>query len=90
MTEQLGTEKIEALLKSVKQLVILAKKIKEDGKVDLNDLPHIVAFLPVLPQIIENFKEVSKAWGEIKDIDAAELINLIQVIDQAVKEIEQA
>lgn len=87
---KLGTEKIEAIVKNLKDVIILTKVIREDGKVDLNDLPVIVAFLPKLPSLIEDFKAIGEAYAEIKDIDVAEVIHLIQKINEAVKEVEQA
>lgn len=87
---KLGTEKIEAIVKNLKDVIILTKVIREDGKVDLNDLPAVVAFLPKLPSLIEDFKAIGEAYAEIKDIDVAEVVHLIQKINEAVKEVEQA
>ena len=86
----LGTEKIEAILNDVKEIVIVAKKIKEDGKVDLADLPHVIAIIPKLGQFIEDFKAVGEAVEEGKDIDMSEIVSLIQKITKMVNEIEKA
>jgi hypothetical protein len=86
----LGTEKIEAILDDVKELVIIAKKVKEDGKVDLADLPHVISLLPKLGKFIEDFKAIGEAVEEGKDIDVAELVSLIQEITAKIKEIEKA
>lgn len=86
----LGTEKIEAILNDVKEVVIVAKKIKEDGKVDLADLPHVIAIIPKLGQFIEDFKAVGEAVEEGKDIDITEIVSLIQKITKMVNEIEKA
>jgi len=86
----LGTDKIEAILNDVKEIVIVAKKIKEDGKVDLADLPHVIAIIPKLGQFIEDFKAVGEAVEEGKDIDMAEIVSLIQKITKMVNEIEKA
>lgn len=87
---QLGTEKIEAILGNVKELVIIGKKVKADGKVDLADLPHVIALVPKLPKFIEDFKAIGEAVDEGKDIDVAEVVGLIQKIHALVKEIEAA
>ena len=62
----LGTEKIEAILDDVKELVIAAKKIKADGKVDLADLPHVISIIPKLGKFIEDFMELWKRKREMK------------------------
>lgn len=86
----LGTEKIENLVNTLKELVIAGKLIKEDGKVDANDLVHLMALLPKLPSYIASIKDVGDAFEEGKDIDVAEAVALIQKIHAALKEIEKA
>lgn len=90
MSEKLGTEKIESILDSVKEIVIVGKKVKSDGKVDASDLVHFLPLIQKLPQIVENFKDVGEAFKEGKDIDVAEVVSLIQKIHEKVKEIENA
>lgn len=86
----LGTEKIEAIAESAKKIVILGKKVAEDKKVSADDLVHLVSFLPELSGVIENFKALGEAIEEGKDLDVAEVVKLIQVIHQKVKEVEVA
>lgn len=86
----LGTEKIEAIVTDLKELVIIAKKVKEDGKVDLADLPVVISLLPKIPGYIADFKAIGEVVEEGKDIDVSEVIVLIQKISAAVKEIEKA
>ena len=86
----LGTDKIEAILEDVKELVIVAKLIKEDGKVDLADLPHVISLLPKLGKFVEDFKAIGEAFEEGKDIEVTEVISLIQKISAMVKEVEKA
>lgn len=85
----IGTEKIEALLEDIKELVVVAKKIKEDGKVDVSDLAHAVGLLPKLPKIIEDVKAVSEAIEEAKDLDVAEIVGLVQKVSSLIKDIEK-
>ena len=86
----LGTDKIESILEDVKELVIVAKLVKEDGKVDLADLPHVISLLPKLGKFVEDFKAIGEAVEEGKDIDVPEVISLIQKISAMVKQIEKA
>ena len=90
MSEKLGTEKIEKLLGSVKELMVVGKKVKEDGKVDAADIAHVIALLPKIPSFFEDFKAVGEAFEEGKDIDVAEAVALIQKIHSLVKEVEKA
>jgi len=90
MPEKLGTEKVEAILEDLKEVAIVAKKVKHDGKVDLADLPHVMALLPKLPKFFEDFKAIGEAVEEGKDFDVAEVIGLIQKVHAMVKEVETA
>jgi hypothetical protein len=86
----LGTEKIEAIADSLKEVAILIKKISADKKVDIQDIAHLVAFLPKIDDIILSMKDLGKAVEEGKDIDVAEIVALIQKIHSKLKEVEQA
>lgn len=86
----LKTEKIEAILTDVKEIIVVAKKVKEDGKVDVSDLGHIMLLLPKIPKFIEDFKAIGEAFEEGKDFDVAEVVSLIQKVHGLVKEIEAA
>lgn len=86
----LGTEKIEAILEDVKGLLIVGKKVKADGKVDLSDLPEIISVLPKLPKLVADFSAISEAFNEGKDLDVAEVVALIQKVNAMVKEVEKA
>lgn len=85
----LGTDKIESILEDVKELVIVAKLVKEDGKVDLADLPHVISLLPKLGKFVEDFKAIGEAFEEGKDISIEEIIHLIKVVNESIKEIEK-
>lgn len=87
---QLGTEKIEAIVESLSHVAIAAKKITADKKVSIEDLPAAMDLLVKLPGIVESFRELSSAWAEVKDIDVAEVVKLIQLLDAKVKSVEQA
>jgi len=86
----LGTEKIEAIAESLKEVAILIKKISADKKVDIQDVAHLVAFLPKIEGIISSIKELGQAVEEGKDIDVAEIVVLIQKMHSKIKEIEAA
>jgi hypothetical protein len=86
----LGTEKIEAIADSLKEVAILIKKISADKKVDIADIAHLVAFLPKIDEILASMKDLGQAVEEGKDIDVAEIVSLIQKIHGKLKEVEEA
>ena len=90
MSEKLGTEKIEKVVDAIGELAKVAKKISEDKKVDVQDLAHVIALAPKLPELLAALKDIGEALDEGKDIDVAEVIVLIQKIHAKVKEIEAA
>jgi hypothetical protein len=90
MSEKLGTEKIEKLAEVLKALVIAGKKIKADGKVDVNDLAHVVALVPQLGDLAEVVTSFGDLIAEGKDLDVSEVVALITLIDKKVKEVEAA
>lgn len=87
---QLGTEKIEAIVESLTHVAVAAKKISADKKISLEDVPAAMELLVKLPGIVDSVKELGAAWSEVKDVDVAEVVQLIQLLDKKVKLVEQA
>lgn len=83
-------DKIELLLEQVKILGIAGKQIMKDGKVDLADLPVLMSLLPQISQMIEATKGISEAFGELKDLDAAEGLAVVKKLYEVGNAIEQA
>ena len=90
MSEQIGIDKIEKVVESVKHVAIAAKKISADKKLDLADLPAAMELLVKLPAIVESLSAWKDILAQGGDIDVAEVVVLIQKIDAAVKEVEKA
>lgn len=86
----LGTEKIEKAAEALSKLVIAGKKISEDKKVNLEDLPAAMALVVELPSIVSAFSDLKGLVEEGKDIDVAEVVSLIKKVDELVKAVEQA
>lgn len=84
------TARIEALLVEIKELAKAGKMIMADGKIDMADLGEAVKLLSRIPKMIEAAKGASEALEEAKDLEAAELIHLVEVLAKHVKEVEQA
>lgn len=86
----LGTEKIEKIVDALGEVAKVGKQVAEDKKVNLEDLPVVIGFLPKIPDVVAAFKELGEAFEEGKDIDVAEVVSLIQKIHAKVKEVEAA
>ena len=90
MSEKLGVDKIEKAAVALSKLVIAGKKISADKKVNLEDLPAAMELIVQLPSIVE----AVSAWQDIlaqgKDIDVAEVVQLVGKIDELVKAVEKA
>lgn len=85
-----GTENIEKLAEVIKHLVIAGKKVSHDGKVDANDLPHVIALIPKLGDLASVVSHFGKIVEEGKDLDVSEVVSLIQLVVAKVKEVEKA
>lgn len=88
--KKLGTKNIEAIANNIVELVKVGKKVASDKRVNLDDLPYVIALLPKLPGIIEDFKALGEAVEEGKDIEVDEIVHLIQFVHKKIKEIEAA
>jgi hypothetical protein len=86
----LGTEKIEKLVDALAHVAVAAKKISNDKKVDLQDIPAAMEVLVKIPEIVSAFSELGQAFDEAKDLDVAEVVSLIKKVDEKVKLIEKA
>jgi hypothetical protein len=86
----LGTEKIEKLVEAIAHVAVAAKKISADKKITLDDLPAAMDLLVKIPEIASAFSELSAAFDEAKDLDVAEVVSLIKLVDAKVKLIEKA
>ena len=80
----------DKVVDAIGELAKVAKKVSEDKKVDVQDLAHVIALVPKLPEMIEAFKDLGAVIEEGKDIDVAEVVALIQKVHAKVKEIEAA
>ena len=83
-------DKIILILEKIEVLGVSGKKIMADGKVDLADLPVAIGLLSEINGMIEAFKGAQEAFGEMKDLDAAESLEVVKKLYEIGKSIEQA
>lgn len=78
------------LLDQVQKLGVAGKLILKDGKVDLQDLPQAVALLSEVNDFIAAAKRVGEAYGEAKDLDSSEGLEVVRKMYEVGKAIEVA
>lgn len=83
-------DKVMLILDRVETLGVAGKKIMADGKVNLADLPVVIALIPEVKKMIEAFQGAGEAFEEMKDIDPSEGIELLKKFYSIGKAIEQA
>lgn len=83
-------EKAKAILSVLADVAVLVKKVKSDGKLDMSDTIHVLPFVQKLPEHIKAISEFREAAEELKGIDVAGGIVLIQHVDSLIKKIEKA
>lgn len=83
-------EKLKAVLRVATDVVILIKKVKQDGKLDMTDSLHVIPFVQKLPEHIKALADIKEVFEELKGIDVASGLGLVQFIDGEVKRVEKA
>lgn len=87
---ELGTEKIDAILDTIKVLGVTGKKVLADGKVNIADLPHAIALLSQVSVMVDSVKGAKGALKQAKDLKEDEVVAIIQKIYDVVEAIESA
>jgi len=67
----------------------LVKKIAKDG-INAADLVHLKSIADALPEISEGFKGVSGIYRELKDLDEAEVFELLGTLYAQAEKINEA
>lgn len=68
------------LLKAVGIAAKAVAKVAKDKKVDANDIPVLIEVSSEFKTLVEGFSGADKVVEELKDLDKAELIEIIQSI----------
>jgi hypothetical protein len=83
-------EKVKKILEVAADVAVLVKRVRADGKIDLNDTIHVVPFVQKLPAHIEAISAWKEAVAEIKAINVPTGLALVTFIDEKVKLVERA
>lgn len=90
MSNNLGIENIKKTVTALKILAKAGKKIGADGKIDLNDLPHLVELAKESGALAAGIDGAGMVIPEAKDLSAEELVELVQFLIDTVQEVRAA
>ena len=77
---------IEKTLDAVEVLAVAGAQIIGDGKVGMEDLPALIGLLSEVTILLDAFKGLGEAIGEVKDLDAEESIAIVAKLYEVGKE----
>lgn len=90
MSEERGTKELLELVAGLKELALLAKASLKDGKIDLNDLSLLLGLLPKQQLLLDAFQGLSELDEELKDLSIDEIMEVLQALAAAAKEVKNA
>lgn len=73
-------DKLELLAEGLKGLVSVGEKVMADGKVGFDDVAHAQELFDEAKKVVTAVKAYKELGEEIKDIDPAEALKLLQKI----------
>lgn len=80
MEAKLEVKETLDILEAVGGLVDVSGKVFADGKVALDDLVHLKSLADQLPLVVEAARGAGEVPKELKDIDAAEVQQLLAAV----------
>ena len=80
MSEKKGIKESKELLEGLGEIIASGKKVYEDKKVSIGDLPVFIELLSKYDKISEGFKGLDEIDEEIKDLDEEEAKELVALI----------
>lgn len=77
--EPKSIKELKELLEGLKLLAVTAKKISADGKINVDDLSSIVELGMQMGTLAAAVEGIDQVPAELKDLDEAEVIELITI-----------
>lgn len=90
MTEKKDIKELKELFIGLGEIAGFAGAVMADGKIGIEDLSHLVAMGSKFNTLAEAFTGLKEVVEEAKDIEQAELFELITCIYNGVKKFENA
>lgn len=89
-SEKLDVKNILELIAALKVLGVLGGKISADGKINAEDLKHLVDAAKEFQVVIDGFKDLDDALKEAKDVDEMEAVQIISELFAAIKAFKES
>lgn len=83
-------KEVKELLKGLEVVGVAGVKIAADGKVGLDDLTHLVELAKQIDVLTAAVQGVNEIDDEIKDLDQAEIIELVGAVYGLAKALKDA
>lgn len=87
--EKRDLKEVLELLKGVSLITCSVKKVVKDG-IDVADLSVLLDLVKEHELLIAAFKDVKEVDEEVKDLDQAEIVELINAVFKMAKDIKEA
>lgn len=78
------------LIQALGKLGVAGKKIASDKKIGIDDITHIVNLASQANDILEGFKGLNVMLEELKDLDQAEVIEIVGELYKQAEAINKA
>lgn len=78
------------MLQGIKELVLVGKKIAEDGKISVQDLVHLIDLAKSVESLASAVKGADQIPKELGDLDQSEVMEIISILYKLVEEINNA
>ena len=88
--EDKGIKELKELFKALELIAQVSGAIAKDGKIGVDDLQHLVGFGLSFQSLIDGFSGIDEALAEAKNLDQAEVLELIGAAYAVVKAFENA
>lgn len=88
--QELGTQELMEFLDALKVLAVFGGGVMKDGKVDASDLASLASLGIQFPILMAGFSGLPAALDEAKDLDKAEVIQILNKLYETVSAFEAA
>jgi len=86
----MGNKEIKEVIEGLKVIAVTVKKITADGKVNLEDLPHVMSVVADSAKIVEAFKGLDVAAKEAQTLTEEEAKEIVALLYSAAKAVQEA
>lgn len=90
MAEEKGIKQLLELVAGVKEVALIGKEVLKDGKIGISDLAVLAKLLEKQQVLMDAFSGVGEISGEVKDLGADEVLEVVTALVLAAKEYKAA